>query len=65
LRYVTAAVGLVTVVVTMPAIVAAARNTEIQQMVYFLGIESDERCRELRRTLPGIARAYEGSKQAG
>ena len=42
-----AAVGLATVVVTMPAIVAAARDIEVQQQVYFNLIESHERCREL------------------
>ena len=47
LRYITSAVGLVTVLVTLPAIVAAGLNIEIQQQVYFKGIESDERCREL------------------
>ena len=30
LKYVTAAVGLLTVIVTMPAIIAAAKNIEIQ-----------------------------------
>ena len=47
LRYITSVVGLATVLVTLPAIVAAGLNIEIQQQVYFKGIESDERCREL------------------
>jgi hypothetical protein len=47
LRYVTAIVGLMTVVVTMPAIIAAGRNIEIQQEVYFKVLESDERSEEL------------------
>ena len=44
LRFVTAAVGLSTVIVTLPAILAAGRNVEVQQQVYFRQIESDERC---------------------
>ncbi len=44
LRFVTAAVGLATVFVTLPAIYAAGRNVEVQQRVYFQQIESDERC---------------------
>lgn len=47
LRYITATVGLLTVVVTMPAILAAGRNIELQQQVYFAKISSDERCLEL------------------
>jgi hypothetical protein len=45
--YITAAVGLATVMVTMPALVAAGQNIEVQQRVYFLGLESDEQCRRL------------------
>ena len=44
LRFVTAAVGLLTVVVTLPAILAAGTNIEVQQQVYFTQITSDERC---------------------
>lgn len=44
LRFVTAAVGLATVFVTLPAIYAAGRNVEVQQQVYFRQIETDERC---------------------
>lgn len=44
LRYVTAFVGLATIVVAMPAIIAAGRNIEIQQQVYFNMVESDDRC---------------------
>ena len=44
LRFITAAVGLATVFVTLPAIYAAGRNVEVQQQVYFRQIESDERC---------------------
>jgi len=47
LRYVTAIVGLATVVVTMPAIVAAGKNIEVQQEVYFKMLLSDERSKEL------------------
>jgi hypothetical protein len=47
LRYVTAIVGLATVVVTMPAIVAAGQNIELQQEVYFKMLSSDERSKEL------------------
>ena len=47
LKYITAIVGLLTVVVTMPAILAAGRNIELQQHVYFSRISSEERCREL------------------
>ena len=45
--YITAAVGLLTVLVTMPALIAAGRNIEVQQRVYFLGLSSDELCRRL------------------
>jgi hypothetical protein len=47
MRYVTACVGLATVIVTMPAIVAAGRNIEVQQNIYFKGIPSDMRCQQL------------------
>ena len=47
LRFVTAGVGLFTVIVTLPAILAAGRNVEVQQQVYFNLIESDERCIQL------------------
>jgi hypothetical protein len=47
LRYITAAVGLLTVVVTLPAILAAGRNIELQQHVYFARISSERRCKEL------------------
>ncbi|KAL7464564.1 hypothetical protein ACHAXS_004902 [Conticribra weissflogii] len=47
LKYITATVGLLTVVVTFPAILAAGRNIELQQHVYFAGLSSEERCREL------------------
>ena len=47
LRLVTAVVGLATVVVTMPAIVAAARNIEVQQQVYMPHISSEQRCYQL------------------
>ena len=49
LRLVTAVVGLATVVVTMPAIVAAARNIEVQQQVYMRHISSEQRCYQLHR----------------
>jgi hypothetical protein len=41
MRLITAIVGLSTVVVTMPAILAAGRNIELQQRVYFSGIVSE------------------------
>jgi hypothetical protein len=44
LRFVTAGVGLMTVVVTLPAILAAGSNIEVQQQVYFRQISSDDRC---------------------
>lgn len=47
LRYVTATVGLATVIVTLPAIIAAGRNIEVQQSVYFNGLESDAQCQAL------------------
>ena len=47
LRFVTAGVGLLTVFVTLPAILAAGTNIEVQQQVYFRQIESDERCIQL------------------
>lgn len=47
LKYITAIVGMLTVVVTMPAILAAGRNIEMQQQIYFAQISSEERCREL------------------
>lgn len=47
LKYIAAIVGMSTVIVTMPAILAAGRNIELQQQVYFKGVSSDERCREL------------------
>ncbi|KAL3926785.1 MAG: hypothetical protein SGARI_005499 [Bacillariaceae sp.] len=45
--YITASVGLATVIETMPALLAAGQNIEVQQQVYFLGLESDEQCRRL------------------
>ncbi|KAG7350560.1 hypothetical protein IV203_009920 [Nitzschia inconspicua] len=45
--YITAAVGLATVIVTLPALIAAGQNIELQQRVYFLGLESDEQCQRL------------------
>ena len=47
LKYIVAIVGLVTVIVTMLAILAAGRNMELQQHVYFAHISSEDRCREL------------------
>jgi hypothetical protein len=47
LKYITAAVGLLTVVVTLPAILAAGRNIELQQHVYFAKISTEQRCKEL------------------
>ena len=59
LKYITATVGLLTVVVTLPAILAAGRNIELQQHVYFARISSEQRCRELhghgRYIVKGIA----------
>ena len=45
--YITAGVGLLTVLVTLPALIAAGKNIEIQQRVYFLGLPSDTLCRKL------------------
>jgi hypothetical protein len=47
LKFITATVVLLTVVVTMPAVLAAGRNIELQQHVYFAKIRSEQRCREL------------------
>jgi len=47
LKYITAGLGISTILITMPSIVAAGRNIEIQQRVYFQGISSEERCYEL------------------
>ena len=41
LKLITAIVGLSTVIVTMPAILSAGRNIELQQQVYFSGIISE------------------------
>jgi hypothetical protein len=46
-RYVTATVGMLTLLVTMPAIVAAGQNIELQQQIYFQRIPSDQRCQQL------------------
>ena len=46
-RFITAAVGLLTVIVTLPAIIAAGSNVDVQQQVYFRQITSDERCMQL------------------
>ena len=45
--YVTASVGLLTVLVTLPALVAAGKNIEVQQQIYFSGLPSDSLCRKL------------------
>ena len=45
--YVTASVGLLTVLVTLPALVAAGKNIEVQQQIYFSGLPSDSLCRRL------------------
>lgn len=45
--YATASVGLGTVLVTLPALVAAGRNVEVQQRIYFEGLPSDAVCRAL------------------
>ena len=34
-------------IITTPAILAASRNIELQQHIYFAGIVSDERCQQL------------------
>ncbi len=47
LKYITAGLGITTILITMPSIVAAGRNIELQQRVYFQGISSEERCYEL------------------
>ncbi|KAL3793000.1 hypothetical protein ACHAW5_009184 [Stephanodiscus triporus] len=47
MKFITAIVGLSTVIVTLPAILAAGRNIELQQQVYFSGIITEERCLEL------------------
>ncbi len=47
LKYITAGLGITTILITMPSIVAAGRNIELQQRVYFMGISSEERCYEL------------------
>ena len=47
LKYITATVGLLTVVVTMPVILAAGRNVELQQKIYFARIALYERCHEM------------------
>lgn len=46
-RFITATVGLLTVIVTLPAIIAAGSNVDVQQQVYFRQITSDERCIQL------------------
>ena len=63
LKYITAIVGLLTVVVTMPAILAAGRNIELQQQVYFARISSEERCRELHGHGRNILK-YSGERNA-
>jgi hypothetical protein len=45
--YVTASVGLLTVLVTLPALVAAGKNIEVQQQIYFSGLPSDSLCRRM------------------
>lgn len=47
LKFITAGLGITTILITMPSIVAAGRNIELQQQVYFQGISSEERCYEL------------------
>lgn len=47
LRFVTASVGIVSVFVTLPSILAAGTNVEVQQQVYFRQVLSDERCQQL------------------
>eukprot|EP00986_Skeletonema_menzelii_P020219 scaffold30567_cov160-Skeletonema_menzelii.AAC.3 len=47
LKYITAGLGITTILITMPSILAAGRNIELQQRVYFQGISSEERCFEL------------------
>jgi hypothetical protein len=47
LKYITAGLGITTIIITMPSILAAGRNIELQQHVYFRGISSEIRCYEL------------------
>jgi len=47
LLYIAAAVGLLTCLVTLPALVAAGKNIEVQQRIYFAGLPSDALCRRL------------------
>jgi hypothetical protein len=47
MKLITAIIGLSTVIITTPAILAASRNIELQQHIYFAGIVSDERCQQL------------------
>ena len=47
LKYITATVALLTVVVTMPVVLAAGRNIELQQKIYFARITSYEQCRKM------------------
>ena len=47
LKYITAGLGITTIIITMPSILAAGRNIELQQRVYFRGISSEMRCYEL------------------
>ena len=47
LKYITAGLGITTIIITMPSILAAGRNIELQQRVYFRGISSETRCYEL------------------
>ena len=47
LKYITPTFGLLTVVVTMPVILAAGRNIELQQKIYFARIASYERCHKM------------------
>jgi hypothetical protein len=55
MKFITAIVGLISVIVTLPAILAAGRNIELQQHVYFSGIITegeffDYPCRRMRLT---------------
>ncbi|KAL9187983.1 hypothetical protein ACHAXT_006361 [Thalassiosira profunda] len=63
LKYIAACVGLLTVIVTLPAIFAAGRNIELQQKVYFAGISSDERCRELHGHGRDILKGHRNNKR--
>lgn len=47
MKLITAIIGLSTVIITTPAILAASRNIELQQQIYFAGIVSEERCQQL------------------